>query len=295
LPIFNKEETPLWSLLVTFFNPRIAQDAVNGIAIRLSREPMSAHDDLPWSIDFDAAMRAINRLSDHKVMADLAFLLNRFTKTTRSGRFLAEVLTGVDIRKRSEVLGRCNKMELEVLAQHLGRSDKALLGRGRTFRAIIDGSNVMCATRDISKVGGEPKIERVIQLRDRLRENGFTEIVIFFDRGGVTNRLSHQDRTSLNGMVNNREASMVHQADSVILQKYLEDPDVSEVISDDNFVSDVRENTLYKDIVRRLEEVGLSRRFFFLDQNHEIVVRPSLEFPALRALGKDVWQMNRQL
>ena len=130
--------------------------------------------------------------------------------------------------------------QVQALAPQLSPARRSQIGRGGTYRAVIDGSNVMYGGLD-SRHGGTPTYERLVQAEASLRAAGFDEVRVFVD-SSCKWRLSPTDRGRLEKAKNSGKVSEVHYADPVILRTFAEETQGSELVTNDRFrASDLRE------------------------------------------------------
>lgn len=132
------------------------------------------------------------------------------------------------------------QVDLSPLQQHakaFGAAPRlaALIRRGGTYRAVIDGSNVMWGTKQGS-AGATPKLKYLRDVHRQLEEMGYVEVVTFYDAKTI-HQLSASDKSELAEMQRDNIATSVHgkEADGVIIKSFMQNASKSEIVTEDNY------------------------------------------------------------
>jgi len=111
----------------------------------------------------------------------------------------------------------------------------ALIRRGGTYRAVIDGSNVMWGTKQRS-AAARPNLKYLKDVQTQLKAMGFTEIVIFCD-ARTPHELSETDKAALAVMQRDNVVTLVRgrEADGEIIKSFMKNPLKSEIVTEDHY------------------------------------------------------------
>ena len=161
---------------------------------------------------------------------------------------------------------------------------RAASARG-TYRAVIDGSNVMFGGTD-RDAGARPNLQRLLSAMRQLKESGFEDLRVYFDER-IKRQLPGNQKLLLEKMVASGEVIQVGYADPYLIDDFLKDPRTSELISNDRF-RNFRSEEHHRSRVQSLESVGLRRRRIWANSD-ETIFEPTLEQMVRLLKGSEIW------
>lgn len=176
----------------------------------------------------------------------LAAASYQYTDSDSIAEAIADLSDKVPARAIAEA-GEAGEGLRKVLTQLLPRLStrrRSLLGRGCTYRAILDGSNIMWGGLD-RQHGAVPKLELLEQAIEDLTVHGFEDLVVYIDARTKFELTSEESKDRLEKYRHSGRITTVSgQADPKVIRAFLENPEVSEMVTCDLYRSEI-ENEEY--------------------------------------------------
>lgn len=227
------DESP-WMIFGLFLEPNLRHALRTELAKMLLALPDRKFAGLPWEGREDLFANACSRCEESDVAVSLLLKADANRGAGPYATALAEVIRrgGIDLLQSLDLaeIGRFFEHHLALCPESL----RAVLARGGTTRAVVDGSNVMWGARERAP-GVQPKFAHLEDAWNQLRDAGYLDVRVFVD-ARTKFELSEQDKKQLQTWVNDYRVSRIEKhADPHIIKYFLRDPEHSEIVTGDHF------------------------------------------------------------
>jgi len=249
-----------WLNFAGFCNSNMPAAARTELAQRLTHLDLEDFNRWHWCGRDRIFATHVGSVKPEETALVLAAAAYRYTDSESIAEAIADLSNNVPARSiaKSDEAGEELREVLSQLLPQLSTRRQSLLGRGCTYRAILDGSNIMWAGRD-KRYGGKPKLKHLEQAMEDLAVHGFEDLVIYTD-SATQYQLANEEKERLKKYQNDYKISIVHgQADPLVIRAFLEDPEVSEMVTCDLYRVEMEK----EEYAKPLKDFSLSkwRRF----------------------------------
>lgn len=280
---------PTWLVPLFLYEDRLSEAGARAFSIYLTSVEDEDLRTLPWKI---GNLRLAKRLSDIAVRGGDARrqsirCLLALCLQEPSASILDEAVRALQSMPTIDqlaLLNECSSLVDTKVLNALPNNVRTASARG-TYRAVIDGSNVMFGGTD-RDAGARPNLQRLLSAIRQLKESGFEDLCVYFDEG-IKRQLPSNQELLLERMVANGEVIQVRYADPYLIDEFLKAPRSTEMISNDRF-RNFRSEEHHQSRVQSLESVGLRRRRIWANGD-EIIFEPTLEQTTQLLQGSEIW------
>ena len=291
----SRQDFPGWLVPLILCESGLTDAAVDHLLAWLSKLSSEDLRNLPWkqcarALGPRLTLMALNRAS-HRPTIIHCFLA--MYHQVRDQETRSEMVRAIGTMRAEDQIralaGWSDLLDSAVLAC-LPNKVAVALRRGGTYRAVVDGSNVMYGGLD-GEAGARPDLQRLVSALADLKLHGFVVIRAYFDEN-TKYSLPEADQAHLERMLIDGDVIQVRYADPFLIDEYLKDSGVSEIVSNDGFRK-LRTEPEHLERTTRLQTLGLRRRRISADGS-SVVFEPSLDSKAPLRTGEDVWKADRR-
>jgi hypothetical protein len=290
----SRQDFPGWLVPLILCETGLKDAAVDQLLSWLSALSSEDLRNLPWkqcnrTLGPRLTLMAMNRASHRSTIIHCLLAMYHQVRDQETRKDLVRAIETIRPEDQSRTLaGWSDLLDSSVLAC-LPERVAIMLRRGGTYRAVVDGSNVMFGGLDRG-AGARPNLHRLIAALADLKKHGFI-IRTYFDESTKFS-LPEAEQARLERMLIDGEVIQVRYADPFLIDEYLQDPEFSEIVSNDGF-KNLRTEPEHLERATRLQTLGLRRRRISADGS-SIVFEPPLASKTPLRTGEEVWKAERR-
>lgn len=223
----------------------------------------------PWPGRSVGFADACCELADRRLALELLVTAMGAERSEPIRRACAHVLNSASVDDLVAIRGSDTARALGDALELVDGPRREMLRRGGTYRAVVDGSNVMWAGKS-RRAGAKPSLDTVKKAISALEGAGFLDLVIYFDRSTRHDATPSDWEQVERWQADKRATITVGSADEHIIEAFLRAPEETVIVTLDEFRNELAARGDVRPLVR-----SAIRRFFV--EGDELVWVPPLD------------------